>query len=175
MNYNKDIMDWTEFPAYDMIWTDPPWEERMVKLFHTMMRKDGYNPPVNTFVDIINQFAKLSDRSKPIVVEYGMKGYEKVIAIMKSKGHTHYKTIKGIQSMGRPFVLMTFNADIDVNVTRKGGAIIVDTLMARNEHTIFDPFAGIGFTAKAVRSAGKHYIGSELNPKRFAQLQKVNT
>ena len=41
MNYNKDIMDWNEFPAYDMIWCDPPWEQRMVKYFETVMKRDS--------------------------------------------------------------------------------------------------------------------------------------
>ena len=79
MNYNKDIMDWNEFPAYDMIWCDPPWEQRMVKYFETVMKRDSGREASNTITNIINKLGSLASTEKLIVVEYGIKGHELVI------------------------------------------------------------------------------------------------
>jgi hypothetical protein len=39
-NYNKNILDWDVLPQYDLIWTDPPWQDRMVNWFQNKMEKD---------------------------------------------------------------------------------------------------------------------------------------
>ena len=55
----------------------------------------------------------------------------------------------------------------------EGFDLIKQTVTSLNAQVVFDPFAGIGNTAKAVRSVGAKYVGSEINPARYKQLIKV--
>lgn len=174
-NYNMDIMDWDRFPDYDMIWTDPPWRDGMVKFFQTQMKKDTGRTVNHTSEEIMDQLARLADPCKPIIIEYSVTGWLTVVRIMENRGHKIIKVDGGTYSAKRlPFVLMNFNYEIPV-YSGHGAEIITNTLRGVPDiKTVFDPFAGIGFTAKAARAAGKIYIGSELNPKRFARLCKEN-
>jgi len=167
-------MEWTEFPAYDMIWTDPPWEQKMVNFFQTIMKRDSGKEAKNTITAIITQLAMLSDNKKLMVVEYSITGHELVVDVMKKYGHTlkakHQRTYDK-----RPFLVLIFNQDIDLFDTKNESELITKTLdKLENINVVFDPFAGIGFTAKAVRKAGKKYIGSEINPHRFKRLEAIN-
>mgnify|MGYP003631499596 FL=1 len=174
MNYNKDIMDWNEFPAYDMIWCDPPWEQRMVKYFETVMRRDSGREASNTITNIINKLGSLASTEKLIVVEYGIKGHELVIRLMEEKGHRFISKHERTYDK-RPFLVLVFNREIEMYDTKNESELITKTLLGLKDiKTVFDPFAGIGFTAKAVRKAGIKYIGSEINPARFEKLKKVN-
>lgn len=167
-------MEWTEFPAYDMIWTDPPWEQKMVNFFQTIMKRDSGKEAKNTITAIITQLAMLSDNKKLMVVEYSITGHELVVDVMEKYGHTfkakHQRTYDK-----RPFLVLIFNQDIDLFDTKNESELITKTLdKLENINVVFDPFAGIGFTAKAVRKAGKKYIGSEINPHRFKRLEAIN-
>ena len=177
-NYNKDIMDWKEFPTYDMIWCDPPWGSGLVKMFETMQFKQtGIKRPENTIRDILGQLARLADTSKPLVIEYSLKKANEVIDIVTHYGHTKHKIFKGVYWLNREFAIIVFNAPINVVTDRTDQKIVIDTLNAMDQKpsVVFDPFAGIGATATAVRSTGATYIGSELNPARFKKLSKINT
>ena len=68
--YNRDILDWDSFPDYDIIWCDPPWEQKMVNYFETLMFKSGQIKPQNTIIDILQKLAKLSHKNKPVFIEY---------------------------------------------------------------------------------------------------------
>jgi len=173
-NYNKDIMDWTEFPAYDMIWCDPPWEQRMVKYFETVMKRDSGVEASNTITKILEKLASLSSTDKLIVIEYSIKGHEYVLEIMEKFGHKFIS--KHIRTYDkRPFLVLVFNREIEMYKTQNEAELITKTLYKLDDiEIVFDPFAGIGFTAKAVKKAGKIYIGSEINPARFKKLQKAN-
>lgn len=173
-NYNKDILEWDEFPLYDLIWTDPPWNDGMMKFFQTQLKKDTGKILNHTSFDVINHLGKLANVNKPLIIEYSIKGHEDVIKIMELNNHKIISKNYAIQSMGRPFIIMVFNTDIKVDSSKKGPNIIYDTLKDINFNIIFDPFAGIGHTAKAVKKANKIYIGSELNKKRYDKLIKIN-
>jgi hypothetical protein len=169
---NKDIMDYSEFPEYDILYTDPPWENRMVKVFQTMLKKDTGIVKNHDIVGILNQLARLSNTNKPVVIEYSQKGVELVIQIMAQHGHKYLKTYHCVQKNKMPFVILTFNIDVPIDTTVTGYNIVTQMLLKTDYKVVFDPFAGIGQTKKAVNMAGKSYIGSELNPKRYAQLIK---
>jgi hypothetical protein len=171
--FNKDIMDWDVFPEYDLLYTDPPWGVSLVKQFATMQEKQTGTRPVISFYEIMNKLAKCADITKPLVIEYAIKGYLEVKEIMIEHVHTFNRTDERIQSMGRPFVIMSFNCNLQLSKEVKGFNIIKETVQSLNAHTVFDPFAGIGNTAKAVTDAGATYIGSEINPARYARLIKV--
>jgi len=174
-NYNKDIMDWNQFPDYDIIWCDPPWGEGLVKMFHTYMRKAVGHAPTHTLADILGRLADLADPTKPLIIEYSVKGLDVLKKTMAAGGHKLRGEFDGIYWEGRPFKILVFNSQIQINTSRSDQNIVIDSLSGLDRLTVFDPFAGIGATAKAVRAAGHEYIGSELNPKRFERLQKINT
>ena len=172
--YNKDIMDWDEFPTYDIIWCDPPWEQKMVNFFETMMVKKGQSKPNNTIEEIFYQLGKLAHKNKPLFIEYSLKGSDNVINIMKMNGHLFCGKIISIQENNNPYCILVFNTnDYLPNGSNQGFKIIEQTCKDFNFNVVFDPFAGIGKTAKAFLRNGKKYIGSEINTYRFNKLKEV--
>ena len=172
--YNKDIMDWEKFPEYDVIWCDPPWEQKMVKFFETMMLKNGQQKPQNTIENIISKLADLSIKDKPIFIEYSVKGFELIIELMTLKGHRFCEKVCSFQENGNPYLILVFNSEeYSPDGTKKGFEIINQTCKDLSFKVVFDPFAGIGKTAKAFVKNGKTYIGSEINKERFNKLKKV--
>ena len=171
----KDIMDWDQFPSYDLLYTDPPWGDRMVKFFETTARKQTGSAPTRSAKEILTHLAKLAITNAPLVIEYEIKGWDAVIAIMEAEGHKCTGKIEAVQSMGRPFVILPFNCEISLPEGIKGAQIVTEVVKQIGAKEVFDPFAGIGFTAKAVHDAGAEYIGSEMNSARFAKLEKIVT
>jgi DNA modification methylase len=170
---NKNIMDWTEFPEYDLLYTDPPWGTRMVKWFNGLYAKDTGQAANDTFSDLYNQLAARARLDKPLLIEYQVKGWEEIVEIMMRSGHAFTGKHERLQSMGRPFVILSFNCSVTFGEQTKGFDLVIEAVRQLNAKTVFDPFAGIGKTAEAVIKAGASYIGSEYNPKRFEKLQKV--
>lgn len=172
--YNKDIMSWDKFPEYDIIWCDPPWEQKMVKYFETMMFKNGQEKPNNTIEKIIKRLAFLSSIDKPIFIEYSIKGFELIVDIMSEYGHNFCENVYSIQENGNPYFILVFNSEnYSPYGSKKGFEIINQTCKDLNFKTVFDPFAGIGKTAKHFIKNDKIYIGSEINKERFNKLKKV--
>lgn len=174
-NYNRDIMQWSEFPPHDIVWCDPPWEQKMVNYFQTIMKRDCNLLADHTIFELISQLGKLSSPEKPVYIEYSVSGVDIVINIMNRHGHTLEFYHEAVQSNGNPYAILAFNTGIDPVVERGGFNIIVDTMKQYPGGTVvFDPFAGIGNSARAFRKAGCVYIGSEINPGRYARLCKSN-
>ena len=168
-----DIMDVKSFPEYDMLYSDLPWEDRMVKWFETQLRKDTGKEVKNTINGILTQVAKLADTNKPVFLEYSVKGTERVIDIMEKNGHRHQQTIKGFYNKNKPLHIITFNNNVTIPNGLEGGTLIKKCINSINQKVVFDCFAGIGFTCKWVKQTGADYIGYELNPKRFEKMIKV--
>jgi len=171
----KSILDYKEFPNYDILYCDPPWEERMTKWFRTKMRKDIGKAPSFTFEEIITKLGESALKNKPLYIEYDIKTYEGVINRMESMGHKFAGvTIYPLYTKSQQAVL-SFNTNIvpESNV-KKISHSITEMFRKHGEGlTIFDPFAGIGITAKMVIASGNYYHGSELNPKRVAKLKTI--
>jgi hypothetical protein len=171
--FNKDIMEWESFPEYDLLYTDPPWGERMVKWFNNLNEKDTGHKPSTDWKTIFDQLGRLADTSKPMVIEYQVKDWQDVVTVLRSHGHYFVKKTDGTQSMGRPFVLLHFNCEFDFEDNLKGFEYVTDCVKKLEPKVVFDPFAGIGQTANAVQKAGASYIGSEMNPERFKKLKRI--
>jgi hypothetical protein len=174
--YNKDIMDWGKFPEYDIMCTDPPWEQKALSMFQTMLKKDTGVIKKHTIAEILTQLAKLSNTRKPCVIAYSEKGSELLIEIMVSYGHTHNGSYLRMQSMGRPHLIIVFNdfSNIIKVPNAKGLDIVTEMLQAiPYVGIVFDAFAGIGKTAEATQKAGWQYVGSEINANRYARLVKA--
>jgi hypothetical protein len=165
-------MDVKSFPDYDIYYTDPPWEQRMVKWFETKMRKDTGVEVKNDIVLILEHMSKLADKQKPIFIEYSVKGTEALIDIFETAGHKHHTTVVARYDRGKPHHMIAFNTDIDIPVDLVMENLVMHCVNKTNAKVVFDSFAGIGYTCKWVKKCGADYIGYELNPKRFERLIK---
>ena len=170
---NKDIMSWDKFPDYDIIWCDPPWEQKMVKYFETMMYKSGQQKPNNNIEQIIKKLADLSSKEKPIFIEYSINGSELIASIMQSSGHVLNNITNSTQENNMPYCILSFNTTNCLDGSNKGFSIIDYACQNIDFNVVFDPFAGVGKTAKSFIKNGKTYIGSEINVVRFNKLSKV--
>lgn len=171
--YNISILDWPAAPEYSLIWTDPPWEQSALNMFQTMMRKQTGIDVNNKISDLIEKLARLADVTKPLFIEYSVKGHELVIEIMKKWGHQLCKKIITAQANGKPFIILSFNNAYNFPEGLKGFENITHAIEVFHPQVIFDPFAGIGQTARTVIKSGCGYIGSEINPHRYKSLLKI--
>ena len=164
-------MDWDAFPKYDVLWTDPPWGQRMVNWFQNKLYKDTGRVVDRTIEELLYKLGELSNSYFPLFVEYSVAEHEMVLEIMSECGHTLDYVVKGKQQNNDPFVICVFNSNYDKEVNppvepMKGFQYIEYFLNILQPKIVFDPFSGIGKTKKKVESLGFEYIGSELNEKR---------
>ncbi len=171
--YNCSILAWKEFPGYDIIWTDPPWEQKALNMFQTMMRKHTGQIQDDKIETLIDHLAALSDTNKPVFIEYSVKGHELVLNAMVRAGHQYNETIITRQQNDKPFVIMSFNNSYKFPSDLKGFANIRHAIEVFKPGVIFDPFAGEGQTARTVINCGVSYIGSEPNTHRYSKLKLV--
>jgi len=160
-------MDLEGFPQYDILYCDPPWEQRMVNWFDKLLEKDTGIVKKHNINDLLIQLAKLSDKNKPLFVEYGLNGFERVERIFKENGHTHNQTITQTQTNGRHFKIISFNTSVKLPCGLKGFDTVKHAVRLTKAKIVFDPFCGLGKTRKAVEKEGASYIGYEINPKRL--------
>ena len=173
MHKNIDIIKVNLFPEYDILYCDPPWEDRMVKFFQTQLKKDTGLIVENDIDVILNKLAFLANCNKPAFVEYSILGTDRVISHFQNNGHKHIETILGHQKNGLPYNIISFNTSFKLPENPKGFNSVSYVVKGLKPNVVFDPFAGIGKTAEAVYKSGASYIGYELNPKRYEKLMKV--
>jgi hypothetical protein len=169
-----NILDVKEFPNYDILYCDPPWENRMLKWFETNAYKlAGVERRGRDISEIFEVLSKLSDPNKPLFIEYSIKGHEEVVKMMSKYGHKlRSKSIHDyfMGGVSRPHILLSFNTDIVVLEKLSGKSLVTNIVKETGAKIVFDPFAGIGFTGSAVQACGAKYIGYEMNPARFKKL-----
>lgn len=169
---NIDVMKIAEFPPYDLLYIDPPWEQGLVKMFETMQFKQtGIERPNNNIDDILDKVSKLASNKKPIVVEYSVKGTERVINAFVKNGHRFNEVSTQTQGTKKPFNIISFNTELKLPKGLVGFKVVSKTVEILKPKVVFDCFAGIGLTAKTVINSGANYIGYELNPARFKRLK----
>ena len=160
----------------NMTYTDPPWENRMVKWFETDMRKKGFKPPQNDIDKIIERLFFLAPKDSPTFVEYGKKGFERVINIGKASGFNFVQKIFGFQTTKQPFVILQFNSDLPMPKSTINGFDVLELAIKHHKPTrIFEPFAGLGITSKIMDKYNLDIVAAELNPSRANRLlEKFN-
>lgn len=172
--FHRAVGDWDVFPYYDVLWCDPPWGEGMLKLFVRMAERAGGSPPGDNLHRVLTDLFSRASRQKPLFVEYSHKGTSLPLSIAEHLGHTLHTVSHCVQENAKPFVVLNFNTPAyTVPDGARGFDVVRGMVKALRPHIVFDPFAGMGKTAEAVASAGAQYIGSEMNPDRYAKLMKV--
>ena len=157
----------------DMTYTDPPWENRMVKWFETDMRKAGYAAPSNDIDEVIDRLFELAPNGKPFFCEYGKKGFERVIRIGQARGFEFVRTVFGTQLSKQPFVILQFNSDLPrPEQTIHGFDLLKKAIQWHSPSAVFEPFAGLGITSKIMIDMGCNVVANELSPKRAAKLKE---
>tara|TARA_Y100001937_G_scaffold58992_1_gene80951 strand:- start:4555 stop:5091 length:537 start_codon:yes stop_codon:yes gene_type:complete len=172
----KDIMDLPDNFAEgcDLVYTDPPWEPRMLKWFETLMRKNGYTAPSNDIDAIITRLFQLAPRDIPIFIAYAIEGYERVISIAQGDGRKFIRSIQGIQTTKNPLLILQFDSDMPKprHIPKR-----FETLqMAIDWHCpkkIFDPFAGMGRLIQVMKKNGCDVIANEINPERARKIKLI--
>lgn len=174
----RDVLSYDAFPDYDTLYCDPPWEQRMVRFFETQAHKQaGLERPENSIHDILRHVARLHPPDRPAFVEYSVTGVGEVVGAFVEHGHKHTGTHVLQQAQNdAPYALVTFNRRLPaIPAETRGWGHLPHFL--RPGEVVFDPFAGIGATARAVVAFGATYLGSELNPARAerarAELQRA--
>jgi DNA modification methylase len=172
--YNRSVGDWPSFPAYDLMYTDPPWNEGIMKLFQkSAMVKTG-RASKETMKDALNQLFASAHRDKPMLVEFSARGWDKVVEIGKYCGHRYTGHALALQCNGKPMVVLSFNTDYltpTLGLDEEG--CIRAAIAALKPGLVFDPFAGLGVTAEIIIKCGARFIGGEMNGARYAELKKV--
>jgi predicted methyltransferase len=158
----------------------------MVGWFQTLLYKNTKKRVNHTIQDILGKLGELADKNKPMVVEYDQKQslVLEAISILESKGHRHKRTYRALQSTSAAYSILVFNQDISIIDPKQAAGFALVTESIRQfrqvnfregaECRVFDPFAGVGKTARAVINAGATYIGSEINEQRYIKLCAAN-
>lgn len=168
-----DITKVNSFPEYDMIYCDPPWEQRMVRFFETQMKKQTGEVVENQIDEILTSLGRLSSTDKPLFIEYSVKGSDRVIEIMKRYGHKHRQYVECTYSRNLTYAIMSFNTNAIMYDGKKETQTLDLLIDQIKPNVVFDPFAGIGVLAKAVNKKGVKYIGYEVNRARFERMIKI--
>lgn len=173
--FNLDIMQ-LEYPVAwecDICYTDPPWEQGMVSMFETWLVKQGLERPGNHIDSILERLFDLWPRTKPLYVEYSVKGSERVRHWGEKMGHTYHETIMAKQTNKKPYVVICFNTDIPTPFYAEGWDVLNKVLEYHKPKRVFEPFAGIGQSTKRILASGSKVTANEINPARFEKLKLV--
>jgi len=153
----------------DMVFTDPPWEDRMVKFFDTASKKVGGLSQSSGIDGILNKLFKMSPKV-PMFIEYSIQGHERVIHHAERNGHVFNRTIRSTQTNGKPYCIIQFNSDMPLVLDSKGFDILHHAIEHHRPKRIFEPFAGHGVHAFIMHSKGCEVVAAELNKGRAAKL-----
>lgn len=171
----SDIMDLPMGYAAgcDMLYTDPPWEQGLVKMFETLAYRDGnVERAGNQIDDILDRLFDLTPAGIPAFIEYSTKGHERVIAAGEKHGfqctHVHHC----MQTTKKPYVIVQFNSDMPPIDGAGGWEPLQAALDHHNPTRVFEPFAGHGQHSRRMWKHGCSVTAAELNPHRAAKLKE---
>ena len=170
----SDIMDLPSDVAEgcDMVYTDPPWEAGLVKMFETLANRDGgIDRPGNTIDGILKRLFELTPDGIPVFIEYSTKGHERVVDAGEAAGFKCTRVHRCIQTTKKPYVIIQFNSDMPSIDGAGGWEPIMAALNHHNPKRVFEPFAGHGQHTRRMVAHGAFVVASELNPARAAKLQ----
>jgi len=158
----------------DLTYTDPPWEQRMVKSFETMAHKQsGLSKPGNQIEAILRRLFLLSPTGAPVFVEYGRQGWERVCSAARGTGRTFAFKTELPQTNGKPYLIWAFDTNMPPVPDYSGDAwaVLDAAAVFHRPRLVFEPFVGLGKTARRWKAHGASVRGAELNPERAARAR----
>ena len=117
------------FPNYDVLWTDPPWNEGMMKIFQRMSLISTGQSAGENLHDALHALFSHASVSKPMYVEFSQITYQKVIPIAESYGHKLAGVTEAMQENGKSYVILSFNTHHVVQA-KQGSKNIIHTIRA---------------------------------------------
>lgn len=142
-------------------------------MFETWLVKQGLPKPGNNIDSILQQLFYLWPITKPLYIEYSIKGNERVRHWGEKSGHTYFETIITKQTNKKPYALICFNTDIPTPFYAEGWDVLNKVLDYHKPKRVFEPFAGIGQSTKRILASGSEITANEINPLRYEKLNQV--
>lgn len=166
-------------PAFDMVYSDPPWDAGNARAFRT---KAGKGRAVD-FEAFVGRLADVFRRARGDVwCEMGNRLHEQQIALLKRAG-AHVCDVWECVYYGGPrtcrIVRLRWRAKGEARAgphppapwmgNMSGEAVTRYALsLYPAGQTVLDPCCGMGMTAKYCLEHGHRFVGVELNPRRLA-------
>ena len=157
----------------ELTFTDPPWEQGMVKMAETyLLRRAGIEPPGHTIDELLEHMFRLAPKDRPCYVEYSIKGQDRVTYWGQFHGHMPGQVWPIRQGNGRPCVLMTFNNPMPLpSYTPRIKEAIALVMGYHKPALVFEPFAGRGDYIAPMVKLGARVRGIEINPALACQIK----
>ena len=179
------IDDLMESDIADFVYTDPPWGQGSLRFWQTLNKKDTgqeYRDVIyDDFMDFFFSILAKYSRDK-VVVEYGEKWSNDIIALSGRHGFYHNGVCKSLYRSGAKLLTLdmhflsrskpfSVSQDIVDDCINKRGFDLVNTLFEKlcpqDAEIILDPLCGMGYTAQATVNRNLSFRGNELNKKRL--------
>lgn len=175
-----------EYGPFDMLYTDPPWGAGVARAFRTKAGVDGEKGNKVDWDRFEGLMIDLFSTAAPLAfIEIGRGQTESLIEGLEEVGgvlHGRWELVAKESPLGHWLLCFTFDGmsapDLrdyqghDSNFTP--GECIEDAEPSMPDNaTVFEPFAGLGWTAKFTAQRGHTFIGCELAPRRAAETMDV--
>lgn len=156
----------------ECMYTDPPWGAGAMKLFRTMNKE---SPSVMDFEGLLVKLKNLAEEYVwgPVIIEMGQRFQADVIRVFGKPLATYYPKY----STGITQTVMCYHREPDRDLGQfHGPALVAEALKSVGRpRSVFDPFIGLGTTAKACRKLGLMCLGNELNRERMLRTTEIMT
>lgn len=168
----------------DVLYTDPPWGDGMMRYFATMAAKHGEPAgPQMKFAELVAHLVRIIDRhvGSYAFVEMGLKWTDQVADAMRpvvDRLVVHECTYQMGEVRRRAALIVGSKLGAPA-FTMPGGLngglqMVVDILTAvrRPGGTLLDPCCGLGYSTRAAVATGMRFYGNEFDRKRLERAAK---
>lgn len=153
------------------MYTDPPWGPGMMKYFRTLNSEVSREDQLD-WGKLLRKLKELADVfvNGPVFIEMGIRFREDVEEVFGKPRAVYFpKYGKDLTNL-----LMVYGTHPIVSLDgAKGVSLVYGALKDLRPRSVFDPFIGLGITARACKRLGAVCIGAELNQKRLAETAKI--
>lgn len=177
----------------DVIWTDPPWGDSIIKMFTTMARRDnnGKQYEDHTNDELLNALFEIIIRygRNHVVIDYGTSFKDQIIAMAEDYGLKYYHTIPCTYGNRKKALDLHTHLFLHPEATVKPlprrllescafahGMECCQSLliyMLKEDQILLDPFCGHGLFAKEAIKLGGVFYGNEWNAHRASKCRGV--
>ena len=161
-------------PPVHILYSDPPWNDRILKFFENRARRSGVeHVDPTSYADICRAMARLIDLYVVgyAFIETAVTGVDQMLAAVKPMvNETRVFSTRYGSREARIIAGAFFGEPLHDIPEGLGGLPLVRACLApvaRAGEYVLDPCCGSGLTAKAAVPLGMGFIGNELDPNRL--------